>query len=592
MHREYRLVPTSAVAAVCLVAAVVVVGGAQAGHSSREQAMQQIQELTGGNETGAGSFGQNVTMSADGNTVLVGGGADNSGVGAAWVFTRSGSTWTQQGPKLTASDEVGPGSFGSSVALSADGNTALIGGEADNTEDNVVHGAVWVFTRSGSTWTQQGTKLTPNDGLPYAFGDDFGDSVALSADGNMALIGGELDDSYQGAAWIFTRSGSSWSQEGSKLTASGETGPQSFGIGVALSADGNTALVGEIGYLDSDTNEEHPGAALVFTRSGSTWTQQGQLAANDEVYGIYNGSHFGMSVALSADGDTALIGSNSDNETVGAAWAFTRSGSTWTQQGTKLTANDEVGFLFGSSVVLSADGNTALIGGPGDEYGDHTNSGAAWEFTRSGSTWTQQGAKLAASDEAYGTSFGSSVALSGDGSNALVGGPGENSSVGSAWVFGSSSAAQYTLTVTRAGAGSGTVTGADISCPGTCSHDYAQGTVVSLTASAAAGSTFAGWSGGDCSGTHACQVSMTSDTSVTATFTTTVQKVRCVVPNVKAKALTAAKHAIVGAHCAVGKVRTTASKHVAAGRVISQTPAAGKHLAKGAKVNLVVSKGR
>ena len=90
------------------------------------------------------------------NTALIGGPDDNSLVGAAWVFTRSGATWTQQGPKLTGSDETGAGEFGTSVALSADGNTALIGGPSDN--DRL--GAAWVFTRSGSTWTQQGAKLT------------------------------------------------------------------------------------------------------------------------------------------------------------------------------------------------------------------------------------------------------------------------------------------------------------------------------------------------------------------------------------------------------------------------------------------------
>jgi hypothetical protein len=112
------------------------------------------------------------------------------------VFTRAGGVWTQQGTKLTGTGETGAGRFGSSVALSADGNTALIGGYADN--GNV--GAAWVFTRAGGVWTQQGAKLT---GTGETGGGVFGNSVALSADGNTALIGGPQDNSGVGAAWVF-----------------------------------------------------------------------------------------------------------------------------------------------------------------------------------------------------------------------------------------------------------------------------------------------------------------------------------------------------------------------------------------------------
>jgi hypothetical protein len=147
-------------------------------------------------------------------------------------LTRSGSTWTAQGAKLT-----GSGWFGYSVALSADGNTGLIGGKGDNSDV----GAAWMFTRSGSTWTQQGSKLT---GAGETFAGVFGYSVALSADGNTALIGGYIDGSWVGAAWVFTRSGGSWTQRGSKLTGAGGVVSSTFGWDVALSADGNTAVIG------------------------------------------------------------------------------------------------------------------------------------------------------------------------------------------------------------------------------------------------------------------------------------------------------------------------------------------------------------
>jgi hypothetical protein len=179
------------------------------------------------------------------------------------VFTRSGSTWTQQGERLTGTGETGAGEFGNSVALSNDGNTALIGGPLDN--GNV--GAAWVFTRSGLTWTPQGPKLTATG--ETGTGNFGAFSVALSADGNTALIGGGSDNGNVGAAWVFTRSGSTWTQQGSKLTATGETGAGAFGAGVALSADAHTALLGA--PLDNDKI----GAAWVFTAAGGTTTTPG-----------------------------------------------------------------------------------------------------------------------------------------------------------------------------------------------------------------------------------------------------------------------------------------------------------------------------
>jgi DNA-binding beta-propeller fold protein YncE len=393
--------------------------------------VQQGKKLIPEKVTGEGAeFGASVALSADGNTALIGGYGDNTNTGAVWVFTRSGSTWTQQA-KLTAKagEETAGGLFGFSVALSAESSTtgtAVIGAPDDKPteEGGPGVGAVWVFTRSGTTWTQQGPKLTGGEEEEAA---QFGGSVSIaSKEGNTVLIGGPLESADVGAAWVFTRSGTTWSQQGPKLTGGGEGGDGEFGFSVALSAEGSTALIG--GPADSLGS----GAAWVFTRSGTTWTQQGEPLTGGEETGS---GEFGGSVSVSSEGSTALIGGESDNAGVGAAWVFTRnSKSEWSQQGSKLTATagEEIGESeFGASVALSSEGGTALIGGLVDNVG----AGAAWVFQRSGTTWTQQGKKLTGSEEAGEGLFGASVALSSKGTTALIGGVGDNFPIGAAWVF-------------------------------------------------------------------------------------------------------------------------------------------------------------
>ena len=372
---------------------------------------------------GSGAVGANVqqgvsvAMSADGNTAIVGGLGDSSFAGAAWVFTRSGGVWSQQGNKLVGSGAVGNAQQGSSVALSADGNTAIVGGNADNS----FAGAAWVFTRSGGVWTQQGNKLVGGAAVGNA---QQGRSVALSADGNTAVVGGQRDDSSAGAAWVFTRSGAVWSQQGNKLVGSGAVNPASQGTSVALSADGNTVIVG--GRSDSSL----AGAVWVFTRSGGTWSQQGNKLVGSGAVGI---AQQGFSVALSADGNTFIAGGMSDNSVAGAAWVFTRSGAEWSQQGNKLVGSGAVGANVGQgiSVALSADGNTAIVGA----FGDNSGAGAAWVFTRSGVVWTQQGNKLVGSGAVGAAGQGFSVALSGDGFNVITGGFSDDGNAGAVWIF-------------------------------------------------------------------------------------------------------------------------------------------------------------
>ncbi len=386
--------------------------------------------LTGTGESGNGRLGASVALSADGNTALVGAWRDNGEVGAAWVFTRSGETWAQQGSKLTGSGEVGAGHFGQAVALSDDGDTALIGGYGDSSNA----GAAWVFTRSGETWAQQGSKLT---GSGEAGAGRFGISVALSDDGNTALIGGNRDNSNTGAAWAFTRSGETWTQQGSKLTGTGEAKEGTFGSSVALSGDGNTALIGA-------RTDNEAGAVFAFVREEATWSQQGPKLTGT---GGTELDEFGASVALSDDGNTALVGApgetikvGAENVEIGGVWPFKRAGGTWTPQGSKLTGSEEVGSgRFGESVALSGSGTVALIGG----VGDSAESGAAWVFGRSGETWLQQTGKLTAAE---GGEVGDSVAISASGATLLVGARFAHGGSGAADVFQSGSHAPTAVT--------------------------------------------------------------------------------------------------------------------------------------------------
>lgn len=396
-------------------------------------ANQQGPKLTGTGATGPAGQGASVALSADGSTALVGGYFDNTNVGAAWVFTRSNGTWSQQGDKLVGTGVSGASWQGLSVALSADGNTALIGGPCDNSPVdapcNITPiGAAWVFTRSNGAWTQQGEKLVDSGGSWQGW------SVALSADGNTALIGDPADNDAVGAARVFTRSNGTWTQS-SKLVGTGISGNFSGqGNSVALSADGNTAVVG------GPEDNSMIGAVWVFTRSAGVWSQQG-----DKLVGTgYAGTpEQGSSVAVSADGNTVLTGGFVDgafnNYELGASWVFTRTNGVWTQQGNKLVGSGYSGPPVGQgySVALTADGNTAFIGGRYDDPFVPTGAGigAGWVFTRSGGEWTQPNSKLVGSEYSGNPNQGFSVALSADGNTAFLGGPFDNSDVGATWVF-------------------------------------------------------------------------------------------------------------------------------------------------------------
>ena len=373
--------------------------------------------------------GHHVAISADGNTVAVAG-RDNY-FGSVYVFVYSAGVWTQQ------AQFPGGGQLGDSLAISDDGNTIAAGGPL-----NTGYGTTKVWTRSGTTWTLEAELSASTTGA----GDYFGSAVALSSNGNTLAVGAWAEDSAatgingnqadnsannSGAAYVFTRSGTTWSQQAYIKASNTGAGDffggdnASMGVAIALSDDGNTLAVGAktedsaatgINGNQADNSANDAGAVYVYTRAGTSWSQQAYVKASDthEYYG------FGFAVAFSGDGNTLVVGSGHQG-----AYVFTRSGTSWSQQalinGSNTVAND----WFGHSVSLSANGNQLAVGAINEDSnatlinGDQSNdlavdSGAVYQFSRVGSTWTQNKYVKASNTEA-GDHFGSGVAVTDSG---------------------------------------------------------------------------------------------------------------------------------------------------------------------------------
>jgi hypothetical protein len=329
-------------------------------------------------------------------------------------------------------------------AVAASGDTVAVGAWLENSNEPEA-GAVYVFVRSGTTWSQQAYLKPANNDAD----DHFGHVVALSGDtlvvgtasedsSATGVDGDESDDSMEsaGAAYVFVRSGTTWTQQ-AYLKASNTEAQDAFGISVAVSGD--SIVVGAVGEdssatgVDGDQDDNgavSSGAAYVFARSGTTWSQQAYLKASNTAFD----DEFGRSVALS--GDAILVGADQEDSSAtgvngsqadgaaqaGAAYVFTRSGTTWSQQAYLKASNTDPGDGFGQWVAL--DGDTAVVGVPkedsiatgidGDQGDDSAMwAGAAYVFTRSGTSWSQQ-AYLKASNTDAGDQFGIATSVSGD----------------------------------------------------------------------------------------------------------------------------------------------------------------------------------
>jgi hypothetical protein len=436
--------------------------------------------------------GVTLAMSADGRTLAVSTPHEDGGAtgvngnqhdesawdsGAVYVFVRSGSSWMQQA-YIKASNTQSSDKFGFAIALSGDGNTLAVGatledssarGTNGNHADNAASsaGAVYVFTRAGTSWSQQAYIKASNADE----GDQFGWSVALSHDGATLAVGAQSEGSGAtgingnqadnsapdaGAAYVFARRGTTWAQQ-AYIKASNAQGGDRFGFCLALSGDGNT--LGVCGYDEDggargvngvvDEGAPGSGAAYVFVRRGATWAQEAYIKASNTI----RNSAFGSSIGLSADGTTLAVSAAdedslsrgidgeqssapTDEGSAGAVYVYGRTNGTWRQQAYVKSFNIGPTDLFGIRLALSRDGSVLAAGAPGQAGGGRgfnanpedfsaPESGAVYVFLRDAGRWTQRAFIKAPNAEAF-DQFGSGVALSADGSTLSVAANGED----------------------------------------------------------------------------------------------------------------------------------------------------------------------
>jgi len=454
-----------------------------------------------------GHSGNSVSISADGSTLAVGAQHESSSArgtngneedeaaynaGAVYVFTRAGADWSQQAYVKPAVASSGA-HFGNAVALSADGNTMAVAAFWDSSAATGVNGdpndqsipqagAVYVFARNGGAWTQQAYLKASNTGekgqgdVP-GDGDQYGFSVALSGDGNTVAVGAMTEDSNSsavngnqadnsaisaGAVYVYARTGTAWAQQAyiKAPTPAQFTNGDLFGYSVSLNADGSTLAVGAYDEGGSSRQVNGPidgmrngsGAVHVFTRTAGAWAHQAYL----KVAQAEQGDSWGVAVALSDDGHT-LVTSSADedcaaagvnppgcdadrttNSSIGAAAVFVRNGTTWTQQALLKASNPDIEDSFGTRLALSGDGATLAVGAQNEDSATQginarqddnsaLEAGAVYLFTRNGNAWTQRAYIKASNNEAF-DEFGGSLAVNRDGRMMVVGARGEDSS--------------------------------------------------------------------------------------------------------------------------------------------------------------------
>ena len=397
-----------AVLALCAALAAMFVSGSPAGAQASPFWSQVGADIDG--EAGGDESGEAVAISADGNTVIVGafrndGNGTNSG--HARIYTYDGTNWVQVGADIdgeNAFDESG-----TAVAISADGNTVIIGARV-NSGNGLGSGHARIYTYDGTNWIQVGADIDGENA-----GDQSGTAVAISADGNTVAIGARVNSdngTFSGHTRIYNFDGTNWVQVGADID--GEAAGDVSGIAVAISADGNTVAIGAPGNSGNGTFSGH---ARIYNFDGTNWVQVGA-----DIDGENTDDQSGTAVAISADGNTVAIGApgNGGNGTLsGHTRIYNYDGTNWVQVGADIDG-ENVNDLSGRAVAISADGNTVAIGAPFND-GNGTSSGRARIYNYDGTNWVQVGADI--DGENTDDQSGTAVAISADGNTVAIGAP-------------------------------------------------------------------------------------------------------------------------------------------------------------------------
>ena len=344
------------------------------------------------------NFGYAVSLDGDGSRVVIGALNDDTtqpNDGSVYIWIRSGTTWTQEA-KLVGSAPYNTANFGNSVAISTDSTRLIVGApRADGS-----YGAAYVFVRDGSTWTQE--VMVTGVAYPTSY---FGTSVDINADGTRVVIG---QPDYQtvgnyGAVYVYRRTNTVWALETQKITAGGL---EKMGTSVSIDATGTRFIAGA---PDVSSPVSKCGAVYVFSRSGTTWTQEAKLTVSDRQVSDY----FGISVSINANGDRFVAGNNDAlGSRNGKAYTFTRSGTTWTQETIFNPPDPITSGYYGWSVSLSDDGTVLLIGAKGKR--------ASYTYYLNNGVWALE-AERYGSVTATLSLYGGSVGVSGDGFYGAVG---------------------------------------------------------------------------------------------------------------------------------------------------------------------------
>jgi hypothetical protein len=333
------------------------------------------------------NFGVSTAISDDYAVVGAWHDDDNgSNSGSAYVFKRTGSAWSQEA-KLLPDDGDIDDEFGYPVSIS--GDYVVIGARHDD-DNGSNSGSAYVFKRTGTSWTQE-AKLLPDDG---DVDDLFGFWVSISNE--YAIIGAQFDDdngSNSGSAYVFKRTGTSWTQEAKLLPDDGDVDDR-FGFSVSISGD--YAVVGA--YLDDNDNGSNSGSAYIFKRTGTSWNQEIKLLPSD----VAANHWFGWNVSIS--GDYAVVAALKK-----AAYVFKRTGTGWTQEAKVQSSDLEDADRFGWNVSISGD---KVFVGALKNSDNGPWSGSAYLFRHSGAGWTEE-AKVISSDAAANDQFGHGASVSG-----------------------------------------------------------------------------------------------------------------------------------------------------------------------------------